>query len=191
MREDSVGRLRLPNDAQRVLLYGVTGSGKSTLALRLGELTGIQTHLVDEEIGWLPNWQERPVDEQRQIASRLAAEDRWIFDSAYGKFRDLVVPRAELIIGLDYSRLRTLTQLIRRTLRRVRTRELVCNGNVETLGKVLTKESILGWHFKSFSRKRQTMRDLAARAAMDSAAPRVLLFRHPAQTAAWLDSLSR
>ncbi|AJT42852.1 hypothetical protein [Psychromicrobium lacuslunae] len=177
--------------SQRILLYGVTGSGKSTLARRLAHITGIPAHLVDEEIGWLPNWQERPIAEQREIAARLAAEERWIFDSAYGKFRDLVVPRAELIIGLDYSRLRTLSQLIRRTWRRIRNRELVCNGNVETLAKVFSRDSILGWHVKSFSRKRRTMRDLAARAARDSTAPRVLLFQTPAQTTEWLDSLSR
>ncbi|MGL4831293.1 MAG: hypothetical protein ACRCWS_01745, partial [Propionibacteriaceae bacterium] len=36
---------------------------------------------VDEEIGWLPGWVERPWSEQKDIAERLAAEDQWIFDS--------------------------------------------------------------------------------------------------------------
>ncbi|WP_394940925.1 adenylate kinase [Psychromicrobium sp. YIM B11713] len=180
----------LPGGAQRVLIYGVTGSGKSTLALQLGTLTGIAPHLVDEEIGWLPNWQERPPEEQRRLAAALAAEESWILDSVYGKFRDVVVPRTELIIGLDYSRARTLIQLVRRTARRVIEREPICNGNVETLRQTFSKDSILVWHFRSFSQKRRTMRDFAAQAAADPSAPRAILFSHPGEKDRWLASLT-
>ncbi|NYE94128.1 adenylate kinase family enzyme [Psychromicrobium silvestre] len=180
----------LPGNAHRVLIYGVTGSGKSTLALRLSTLTGFEAHLVDEEIGWLPGWQGRPEAQMRELAAELAAGESWIFDSTYSKFRDLLLSRTELIIGLDYPRSLTLFRLIRRTVRRIVRREQVCNGNVETWAKVFSSDSILIWHFKSFTRKRRAMREFAAQAAMDHSAPRVLLFKHPDQTDRWLASLS-
>lgn len=59
--------------AQRVLLYGVTGSGKSTAAARLGAALGLPVHFVDDEVGWLPGWVERPQDEQRALRANASA----------------------------------------------------------------------------------------------------------------------
>ena len=87
--------------ARRVLVYGVTGAGKSTAALALGERLGLPVHLADDEIGWLPGWQQRPVEEQRAIAARVAAGEDWVLDTAYGSFRDVVVPRAQVVLALD------------------------------------------------------------------------------------------
>lgn len=179
----------LPGSARRILIYGVTGSGKSTLAEKLSALTEIPAHLVDEELGWLADWTPRPVAEISAMVSEAVAADSWIFDSAYATFRDLVLPRTELILGLDYSRLRTLYQLVRRTRRRITSEEPICNGNIETWRSTLSKDSILSWHFKSFSRKRSVLRRLAATAAVDPASPRVILFKNPGQCAAWLRSL--
>jgi hypothetical protein len=35
------------------------------------------------------------------------------------------------------------------------TRRRVCNGNVETFGRVVSSDSIIVWHFRSFRRKRE------------------------------------
>ncbi|MDN5562712.1 MAG: adenylate kinase [Luteococcus japonicus] len=163
--------------AQRVLCYGVTGSGKSTAALALGALLGLPVHLVDDEIGWLPGWRQRPVPEQRELAASMVAEPGWILDSAYGHWRDLVLPRAEVILALDYPRWLTLARLVRRTVRRVVTKEPQCNGNVETLRQTFSSESIIAWHFRSFANKRRRMR--AFEAATDG--PAVLRLTHPRQ----------
>ncbi|ABY24038.1 conserved hypothetical protein [Renibacterium salmoninarum ATCC 33209] len=185
-REPSNTRNILPHEASRVLIYGVTGSGKSTLAIVLSKISGIEAHLVDEEFGWLPNWTSRPPVEIRELVAPVVAGDAWIFDSAYATFRDLVTPRAQLILGLDYSRARTLAQLLRRTVKRIISKEPVCNGNIETWRSLLSKDSIVAWYFKSFNRKRSTMRQLAKTASI---VPRVLLFKNPRQTADWLNSL--
>ena len=161
--------------ARRILLHGVTGSGKSTAAVALGARLGLPVHLSDDEFGWLPGWVQRPTDEMRALAAAAASEPAWVFDTAYGAFRDLVEPRAEVIIGLDYPRWVSLGRLLRRTLHRVVTREPVCNGNTENLRALVSSESIIAWHFRSFSRKRAAMRAWAARPD----GPRVLLLRHP------------
>lgn len=139
---------------RRILIYGVTGSGKTTLGRTIGERLGLPWHSADDELGWLPGWTERPKDEQRAIAAGLVAADAWVLDTAYSAWRDLVLDRVELIVALDLPRWVSLRRLLRRTTRRVVTGELACNGNRETLRLVLSRDSIVAWHFRSFSRKR-------------------------------------
>ena len=145
----------------RVLVYGVTGSGKSTAALAIGARTGHPVTLVDE-LTWLPGWV--PVDGavQRDLISEVVAGERWLLDSAYGAWLDLVLPHAELVVGLDYPRWLSLGRLVRRTVSAAITKEPRCNGNVETWRKVVARDSIIGWHFQSFARKRTRMRAWAA-----------------------------
>lgn len=171
--------------ARRILVYGVTGSGKSTTTRRLAELTGIPMTDVDS-ICWDPNW--TPVDdaEQRRRFEAICAADTWLLDTAYGQWLDVPLARAQLIIGLDFPRWLTFGRLVRRTARRVWTREKVCNGNVETLGRALARDSILWWHVTSFSRKRARLRAWAA----DPTGPTVLLFRRPKDLASYLASLT-
>jgi hypothetical protein len=115
----------------------------------------------------------------------ICAQDRWILDSAYGQWLDVVLARAELVVGLDYPRCFSLGRLARRTMMRLFDQDTICNGNRETLRQMLSPDSILVWHFRSFSRKRRRMRAWAA----DPEGPEVLLFRSPRQSAAWLRTL--
>ena len=182
----AAGREPTPAAPSRVLVYGVPGSGKSTAARAFPGATGLPEFSADDDIGWLPGWQQRTVEEQRSIAASIAAQDRWVLDSAYGAWRDVVLPRAELIVGLDYPRWLSLARLVRRTLRRALTREPVCNGNEETIDRIFIQDSILRWHFRSFTRKRQVMRGLEA----DPGMPATILFRHPRELDVWLAQLT-
>ena len=175
-----------PNSPSRVLFYGVTGSGKSSAARAYAQATGLPEFSADDDIGWLPGWQQRTVEEQRDLAAAIADQGRWVLDSAYGVWRDVVLPRAELVVGLDYPRWLSLARLVRRSLRRALTREPVCNGNYETVARLFIDDSIIRWHFRSFTRKRQVMRGLQA----DPAMPPAILFRHPRELEKWLEQLS-
>lgn len=178
----------LPVDGapRRILLHGVTGSGKTTLARAIGERTGIPWHSADDELGWLPGWVERPTDEQRAIAERIASGDAWVLDTAYSRWRDLVVPRVELIVALDYPRWLSLRRLLRRTVRRVVRGQLACNGNRETLRRAFGRDSIIAWHFRTFRKKREQIEAWLA----DPTGPPVLRLGSPTETECWLDTLA-
>jgi adenylate kinase family enzyme len=170
---------------RRILIYGVTGSGKTTLAKQIGEITGLPWHSADDEIGWLPNWSERPRDEQRELAVEIAASEKWVLDTAYSHWRDVILPRTELIVALDYRRPVSLARLLRRTARRIVTGELACNGNKESLRQAVSSDSIIAWHFRSFTRKRQQI----ATWQTDPTAPPIVRLRSPRLTGEWLSAL--
>jgi adenylate kinase family enzyme len=171
--------------ARRILVYGVTGSGKTTLAGRLGETTGIAWTSVDD-LTWRPGWVQVPEDEQRRRFSRICAGESWILDSAYGAWVDVVLQRAELVVGLDYPRWLSLSRLLRRTLARNLDHRPICNGNVETWRETFSHDSILAWHFRSFAAKRRRLADWEA----DPAMPPILRLTSPQATEAWLASVA-
>lgn len=169
---------------RRIVVDGATGSGKSTAAAVIARRLGVP--FVDaDEIGWLPGWVPRDRDEQRALIADAAAGEAWVVDGAYNSWSDVLLPRTELIVGLDYPRWLSLGRLLARTARRVRSREPVCNGNRETLRRVFARDSIIVWHFVSWKQKRERMRAWAA----DPGAPRTLLFRRPAELEAWIAAL--
>ena len=167
-------------------MYGVCGSGKTTFARRLSERTGIPWTSVDD-MAWLPGWQSTSEEYQREQAERICAADEWILDTAYGKWLEIPLARAELIIGLDYPRWFSLQRLVRRTLMRVIDNKPVCNGNVETWRLMFARDSIILWHFKSWRRKRDRMRAWAK----DSSMPEVVLLSNAKAAESWLQSLPK
>ena len=168
----------------RVLVYGVTGSGKTTLAGQIAERTGLPWHSVDE-LTWGTGWTPVPIDEQRRRIEAVCAGDQWILDTAYSQWIDVPIARVDLIVALDYPRWLSLARLLRRSVRRVVLAEPACNGNIETVARLLGADSILRWHFRSFARKRARIRGWLA----DASGPPVLQLRSPRQTRLWLAAL--
>jgi adenylate kinase family enzyme len=166
---------------QRILVYGVTGAGKTTLAARLAAVTGLPWHSVDDltwEVGWVPV----PLDEQRRRIAAICAGNRWILDTAYSQWLDVPLARAELVVGLDYSRAVSLARLVRRSVSRALDKRPICNGNVGTWRSMFAKDSILRWHFRSFAGKRARMRAWTT----DPAMPATILLQSPAGTERWV-----
>jgi adenylate kinase family enzyme len=169
----------------RIAIIGTTGSGKSTLAKSLSARLDLP-HTELDDLYWLPEWRERDKDEFRQLVDQAAAAPTWVIDGGYSEVRDLVWGRADTLIWLDQSLRRTAMQLIRRTHLRNAQRVPCCNGNFESWGRSLGRESIIGFLFKTYHRNRRIFPE-ALRQYGDGKT--VIVLRSPAEIRAWLELL--
>jgi adenylate kinase family enzyme len=100
---------------QRVLVLGCSGAGKSTLSRRLATITGLPRIELDI-IHWHPGWVGTPREEWRALVATVAAGPAWIVDGNYFSTLDIVLPRADTVIWLDYRRHRCLRGVLFRTI---------------------------------------------------------------------------
>ena len=125
---------------KRIVVVGVTSSGKSTLAEKLSKRFGL-SYIELDALNWDPNWQAAPLEVLRARVEKATQAEKWIVAGNYHVVRDLIWPKAEVMIWLDYPLLTALWQLTRRTFRRWWTQELLWGTNREPFWK----------HFKLWS----------------------------------------
>ncbi len=178
--------LQAVRSLQRIAVIGSTGSGKTMTAARLAACLDCP-HVELDALHWEPGWQEAPLDVFRARIEAALAGDRWVVDGNYSEARAVIWPRADTIVWLDYSFWRVLRQLLKRTLRRVITRERLWGTNVETLSALLGRESIILWMFRTYHRRRREYPALFARP--ENAHLTVIRLRSPRQTDAWIANL--
>ncbi|MGW2894706.1 adenylate kinase [Streptomyces sp. NPDC001212] len=173
---------------ERILVVGVTGAGKSTLARALSRRLSLPYHEMDALYFNGPDWAVN--DELTEDVSRLTAEPCWIVDSlGYPEVRDLLWDRADTVIWLDYPKRAVMPRVLRRSLRRTVTREVLFGGNRETWRDWLSREHPARWAWCQHGPRR---REIERRVRDPRFAPLdTLRFRHPNDTAAWLASLPR
>lgn len=128
---------------RRVLVVGISGSGKTTFARRLSERRGLPFHEMDE-LALGPGWSTPP--DLEATVDRITREDSWVFDSyGYTQVRDVLWARADTIVWLDFARRTTWPRMLRRSLARTLRREVVFNGNRETVRMWFTPDHPV-WH---------------------------------------------
>jgi adenylate kinase family enzyme len=174
---------------QRVIVIGTTGSGKSTLAERLAGHLGCP-FIEPDALFWGPQWTPVPKEEFRRQVAEAVAGDAWTIGGNYSAARDLIWRRADTLVWLDYPLPLVLWRLSRRTLRRILTREKLWGGNVETWrSQFASRDSLYVWAFKTHFRRRREMPALLVQ--LDYAHLRVLHFRAPQATEAWVQTLEQ
>lgn len=178
---------------QRVSVVGNSGSGKSTLAAHIAERIGAPYVEIDA-LHHLPGWVERDPAELRADIERVTAGDRWVID---GNYRTVVVEgpvweRADTVVWLALPRSVVMRQIVRRTVRRVVTRQPLWNGNRETLANLARwepEENIIRWAWVSHAK--YEARYSAAAADPRFAHLRFIVLRSHAEADAWLAALAR
>ncbi|AVX03723.1 hypothetical protein MXMO3_01192 [Maritalea myrionectae] len=86
---------------QRIAILGGSGSGKSTLARALGKKLNLPVVHMDQHY-FSAGWVEPDHADWREKVASMCAEDQWVMDGNYSKTFDLRLPRADLIIFLDF-----------------------------------------------------------------------------------------
>jgi adenylate kinase family enzyme len=117
---------------RRIAVVGTTGSGKTSLARLIARRLSIP-HIELDALHWEPNWTEAGTAVLRARVGAVTAGAAWVADGNYAKIRDLIWPRADTLVWLDYSLPVILWRLTRRTLRRLLTGEELWNTNREVV----------------------------------------------------------
>jgi adenylate kinase family enzyme len=170
----------------RIVVVGTSGSGKTTLAKALAQKLGIK-HIELDELHWDPNWTEVPDEVMRERVVQAVRIESWTVDGNYKQVRDLVWQRAQMLVWLDYSFAVVFGRALRRTIRRIFTREELWNGNREKLGMLFSKESILLWVIQTHSRRAKEYPSLLKSPQYQHLIQ--VRLRSPKETARWLASL--
>ena len=124
--------------------------------------------------------------QQRDRVRDVCAGDAWVLDAAHVVWLDIVLERADLIVGLDLPRWRSFGRLLRRTLLNIVLHRPTCNGNYETWRNAFfSRHSMLAFHGKSFPRKRARMHLWQALPDF----PETLLLLFPREVEPWLAAL--
>jgi energy-coupling factor transporter ATP-binding protein EcfA2 len=98
---------------ERILILGRTGSGKTTIARELAAALGVP-HVELDSLYFGPDFSTAPMSLLRERTSAAIAGDRWVTDGNKRAVRDLVWPRADTVIWLDYSVYVSLCRLAKR-----------------------------------------------------------------------------
>ncbi len=98
---------------KRIAIVGCCGSGKSTLAKSLGEKHNIPVHHLDQ-IFWLPDWQQRPVEDFQKRHNEIIKDESWIIDGNSSSTMMQRFERADILIVLNYPKYLTYWRLVKR-----------------------------------------------------------------------------
>src|SRR5262245_3643892 len=172
-------------DLARVVVVGTSCAGKTTLARRLAGILGSE-HVELDSVYWGPEWTPRP--DFIQTVLGIAQGPRWVIDGNYSAVRDIIWRRSSAIVWLDYSFARVFSQALRRTARRIITRERLYSGNRETIGTALfDTDGIPWWVIRTHGKRRRDFPELFKRPEYGHAA--VIQLDRPAAAEAFLVSV--
>lgn len=169
-------------EKMKIMILGYSGSGKSTLAWTLSATSGIPCLHLDQ-INFAPMWKERSREEKcRRLETFLDTHESWVMD---GNYMNLLSERrgeeADLVLLLQFSRLRCLLRVIRRwRMYRGATRPDMTQGCPEKIdGEFL-------WWVLWKGRSSEKRAKFAAFCRLYP--QKVRQFSHPGQLSGWLKS---
>ncbi len=105
-------------------------------------------HVELDAIFHQPNWTELEPREFRARVDEVTSTPRWVVDGNYSVVHDVVWEKADTVVWFDLPRATVLWRVVRRTLRRVVTRQDLWNGNREPLSNLWSldpQKSIIVW----------------------------------------------
>lgn len=175
----------------RIVIVGRTGSGKTTLARKLAAARGVP-HVELDALYFQPDLSTVPLDVLRERTTAAIAGERWVTDGNKGAVRDLVWPRADTVIWLDYALSVSLWRLARRALRRtsaLKTQAPAAGGRTSRPKQLFLAAKGVLTALRSHAGQRREYPRLFARPENQHLA--VVRLRSPRATDEWLARVTR
>ena len=167
---------------ERVVVIGCAGSGKSTLARQLATRSGLP--LVERD-----SLGEEGSPGYISAIAEMAAGPRWILDGPPYYADEIVYPRADTVLFLDYPKSLVLWRVLRRTASVELLRRRAGAHQRQGLSSLRDPEHALRWAWTSHRDRHREGLELMARPAMAHA--QILRFTRPATARRWLRQTAR
>lgn len=173
----------------RIVVVGTSGSGKTTLAAQLARKFKIP-HIEVDALNWAASWVSADADTLRKRVTQATSIEDWVIDGNYKEVRDLLWARATMVVWLDYPQWLVVSRVIRRTIRRIITKEnLWDSGNRETWRMAfLSRDSIIWWSLTTYKRRKRDYPILFAKS--EYAHIEKVRLCSPKATQRWLDEVN-
>ncbi len=170
-------------DHPRIAVVGTSGAGKTTFARRLATALDCP-HIELDKYHWGPNWLIR-TDFVQNVNNAVEGET-WVLDGNYHSVRSSVWARATALVWLNFSFPVVFGRAMRRTLRRIITREVVFDSR-ETWCSAIAPDGIPRWVLRTYWKRRREYPMLFASAEYRHL--RICEVRSPRSAAALLTSI--
>jgi energy-coupling factor transporter ATP-binding protein EcfA2 len=175
---------------QRIVVVGRTGSGKTTLARELAVALDVR-HVELDALYFGPDFSTVSSSVLQDRTREAVAGDRWVTDGNKSAVRDLVWPRADTLIWLDYPLVVSLWRLGRRARGRAFTLQATAAETGERRG--LPKQLLLAARgvltaLRSHAGQRRAYPKMFA--ASQNRHLRVHRLRSPKATRLWLERVT-
>ena len=117
-------------------------------------------HIELDALHWLPDWQERPDSEFRELVASAVSAERWVVAGKYNMVRDIVWQRATTLAWLNLSVPVAFWRALSRTVTRRFGRRTLFSGNKDSIRQVFSRASMILWVIKTFHERRRSTRQV-------------------------------
>jgi adenylate kinase family enzyme len=172
---------------QRIAVVGACGSGKTTFSSQLACSLGIP-HVELDLFHWEPGWVKADDETFHARVAQAVAAPAWVFDGNYRLVHERVWSRADTIVWLDYSIVRIMWQVLKRTAHRTVTRAVLWNGNrIRPTWHISRYFRVFLWAAHTHRKERREFPALFA--APENAHLKIMRFKSPRAAARWVAGL--
>lgn len=146
--------------ARRIMILGGSGSGKTWLTFRLGEISGLPMHHLDQ-MNWRPGFQRRRTPRLTAMTREIHAGPEWIFEGGHYETGAERAARADALIWIEVGGPLRVLRVTWRALRfSGKVRPAMSPGCVEHFGRHTL--NVIRFALRSVHRQRPKIEEIIA-----------------------------